>query len=90
MCAALDQLFPTAAADFSKWFGRGMSAELKDTLMALEPGQAEDALFGLFAPFALTTFSDQIKKYRCSILPPSSLSSSTPFTLYSLGFQVPG
>jgi hypothetical protein len=41
-----------------------MSAELKDTLMDIEPGQAEDALFGLFAPFALTTFSDEIKNYR--------------------------
>ncbi len=65
----MHQLFPTAAAEFSKWFGRGMSAELKDTLVEVEPGQAEDALFGLFAPFALTTFSDQIKKYRCKSYP---------------------
>lgn len=63
------QLFFTASTEFSKWFGRGMSAQLKDTLMALEPGEAEDALFNLFAPFALNTFGDQIKKYRCSILP---------------------
>ncbi|BDA46196.1 ATP-dependent RNA helicase SUPV3L1, mitochondrial [Coccomyxa sp. Obi] len=62
-----NQLFPTAAAEFSKWFGRGMSAELKDTLMEVEPGQAEDALFGLFAAFALTTFSEQIKKYSEAI-----------------------
>ena len=58
-----------------------MSAELKDTLTALDPGQAEDALFGLFAPFALTTFSDQIKKYRCSITLQSSPSPLLP--LYS-------
>ncbi len=64
MCVAVSQFFRTAAAEFSKWVGRGMSAELKDTLMDIEPGQAEDALFGLFAPFALTTFSDEIKNYR--------------------------
>lgn len=32
--------------------------------MAAAPGEAEKELFQLFAPFALTHFSEEIKNYR--------------------------
>lgn len=41
-----------------------MTPELRDALMAAAPGEAEKELFQLFAPFALTHFSEEIKNYR--------------------------
>lgn len=58
------QLFPTAASDFKSWMIRGVNEQLRDALMEAEPGEAEDALFNLFARFVLTNFSEQIKTYR--------------------------
>lgn len=43
---------------------RGVDEQLRDALMAAEPGEAEDALFNLFARFVLANFNDQIKLYR--------------------------
>ena len=58
------QLFPIAAQDFKQWIMRGVDERLRDALMAAELGEAEDALFNLFARFVLANFNDQIKTYR--------------------------
>lgn len=43
---------------------RGIDERLRDALMSAEPGEAESALFNLFARFVLANFSEQIKNYR--------------------------
>ena len=43
---------------------RGIDEQLRDALMAAEPGEAGDALFNLFARYVLANFSDEIKQYR--------------------------
>ena len=43
---------------------RGVDQQLLDALMAAELGEAEDALFNLFARFVLANFNDQILSYR--------------------------
>ena len=58
------QLFPVAVQDFKGWIMRGVDEQLRDALVAAEPGEAEDALFNLFARFVLANFNDQIKMYR--------------------------
>ena len=58
------QLFPIALQDFRHWIMRGVDEKLRDALMAAEPGDAEDALFNLFARYVLANFNDQIKLYR--------------------------
>ena len=61
----LVQLFPVAAADFGRWLLRGLCEELRAPLLAAEAGSAEDALFALFAPYAISNFARQIQAYRC-------------------------
>ena len=58
------QLFPIAAQDFRTWILRGVDEQLRDALMATEPGEVNLALFNLFARYVLANFSDQIKIYR--------------------------
>ena len=58
------QLFPVAAHNFKLWVIRGVNEELRDALLSVEPGEAEDALFKLFAEYALDRFSEEIKTYR--------------------------
>ncbi len=58
------QLFDKAAKAFEGWLLRGVSELLRDALMSAEPGEADKALFSLFARFVLANFSEQIKSYR--------------------------
>ena len=58
------QLFDKAARAFEGWILRGIDERLRDALMSAEPGEAENALFNLFARFVLANFSEQIKNYR--------------------------
>lgn len=58
------QLFDKAAKNFEGWILRGIDERLRDALMSAEPGEAENALFNLFARFVLANFSEQIKNYR--------------------------
>ena len=58
------QLFPIAAQDFRSWILRGVDEQLRDALMAAEPGEVNLGLFNLFARYVLANFSDQIKIYR--------------------------
>jgi hypothetical protein len=42
-----------------------MCEELRAPLMEAEPGHANDALFNLFAPFALRHYVKETHAYRC-------------------------
>ena len=58
------QLFPVAAHEFKLWVIRAVDEDLRDALLSVEPGEAEDALFKLFAEYVIDNFSEEIKGYR--------------------------
>lgn len=63
------QLFPDAAWKFGQWLGAGMCEELRRALVeGAPPGEANAALFPLFAEYTLENFSAQVLEYRCAPL----------------------
>ena len=64
------KLYTAATQAFREWLLAGMDTQLRDGLLALQPGPAaQEALFPYFAQFVLDRYTDDIKAYRWGLFP---------------------